>query len=65
MQYINSIIHSRLVNATIDKVIKVNDYNKLLGFVVLIIALYIAFVVLILAIVVGLPILGLVKLFKK
>lgn len=62
---LNRIIHSRLLNTTIDKVIKVNAYNPLLGLVVIIIALFIFFIVVILSIIVGLPILGLVNLFKK
>ena len=62
---LNRIIHSRLLNTTIDKVIKVNAYNPLLGLVVIIIALFIFFIVVLLSIIVGLPILGLVNLFKK
>ncbi|PBN45703.1 hypothetical protein CDC50_06595 [Capnocytophaga sputigena] len=62
---LNRIIHSRLLNTTIDKVIKVNAYNPLLGLVVITIALFIFFIVVILSIIVGLPILGLVNLFKK
>jgi hypothetical protein len=62
---LNRIIHSRLLNTTIDKVIKVNAYNPLLGLVVITIALFVFFIVVILSIIVGLPILGLVNLFKK
>ena len=62
---LNRIIHSRLLNTTIDKVIKVNAYNPLLGLVVITIALFVFFIVGILLIIVGLPILGLVNLFKK
>ena len=62
---LNRIIHSRLFNTTIDKVIRVNAYNPLLGLVVITIALFVFFIVVILSIIVGLPILGLVNLFKK
>ena len=62
---LNRIIHSRLLNTTIDKVIKVSAYNPLLGLVVITIALFVFFIVVILSIIVGLPILGLVNLFKK
>ena len=62
---LNRIIHSRLLNPTIDKVIKINAYNPLLGLVVIIIALFVFFILVILSIIVGLPILGLVNLFKK
>ncbi len=62
---LNRIIHSRLLNTTIDKVIRVNAYNPLLGLVVITIALFVFFIVVILSIIVGLPILGLVNLFKK
>ena len=62
---LNRIIHSRLLNTTIDKVIKVNAYNPLLGLVVITIALFVFFILVILSIIVGLPILGLVNLFKK
>lgn len=62
---LNRIIHSRLLNTIIDKVIKVNAYNPLLGLVVITIALFVFFIVVILSIIVGLPILGLVNLFKK
>ena len=62
---LNRIIHSRLLNATIDKVIKVNAYNPLLGLVVITIALFVFFIAVIFLIIVGLPILGLVNLFKK
>ena len=51
---LNRIIHSRLLNTTIDKVIKVNAYNPLLGLVVITIALFIFFIVVILSIIVGL-----------
>ena len=53
------------MNTIIDKVIKVNAYNPLLGLVVITIALFVFFIVVILSIIVGLPILGLVNLFKK
>ena len=62
---LNRIIHSRLLNTTIDKVIKVNAYNPLLGLVVITIALFVFFILVILSIIVGLPIFGLVNLFKK
>ncbi len=62
---LNRIIHSRLLNTTIDKVIKVNAYNPLLGLVVITIALFVFFIAVILSVIVGLPILGLVNLFKK
>ncbi|ASF42836.1 hypothetical protein CBG49_06970 [Capnocytophaga endodontalis] len=62
---LNRIIHSRLLNTTIDKVIKVNAYNPLLGLVVITIAIFVFFILVILSIIVGLPILGLVNLFKK
>ncbi|ATA83913.1 hypothetical protein CAPSP0001_2293 [Capnocytophaga sputigena ATCC 33612] len=62
---LNRIIHSRLLNTTIDKVIKINAYNPLLGLVVITIALFVFFILVILSIIVGLPILGLVNLFKK
>ena len=62
---LNRIIHSRLLNTTIDKVIKVNAYNPLLGLVVITIALFVFFILVILSVIVGLPILGLVNLFKK
>lgn len=62
---LNRIIHSRLLNTTIDKVIKVNAYNPLLGLVLITIALFVFFIVGILLIIVGLPILGLMNLFKK
>jgi hypothetical protein len=62
---LNRIIHSRLLNTAIDKVIKVNAYNPLLGLVVITIALFVFFILVILSIIVGLPILGLVNLFKK
>ena len=62
---LNRIIHSRLLNTTIDKVIKVNAYNPLLGLVVITIALFVFFILVILSIIVGLAILGLVNLFKK
>ena len=62
---LNRIIHSRLLNTTIDKVIKVNAYNPLVGLVVITIALFVFFILVILSIIVGLPILGLVNLFKK
>jgi len=62
---LNRIIHLRLLNTTIDKVIKVNAYNPLLGLVVITIALFVFFILVILSIIVGLPILGLVNLFKK
>ena len=62
---LNRIIHSRLLNTTIDKVIKVNAYNPLLGLVVITIALFVFFIAVIFLIIVGLPILGLMNLFKK
>ena len=62
---LNRIIHSRLLNTSIDKVIKVNAYNPLLGLVVITIALFVFFIAVIFLIIVGLPILGLVNLFKK
>ena len=62
---LNRIIHSRILNTTIDKVIKVNAYNPLLGLVVITIALFVFFIAVIFLIIVGLPILGLVNLFKK
>ena len=62
---LNRIIHSRLLNTTIDKVIKVNAYNPFLGLVVITIALFVFFIAVIFLIIVGLPILGLVNLFKK
>ena len=62
---LNRIIHSRLLNTTIDKVIKINAYNPLLGLVVITIALFVFFIAVIFLIIVGLPILGLVNLFKK
>ena len=62
---LNRIIHSRLLNTTIDKVIKVNAYNPLLGLVVITIALFVFFIAVIFLIIVGVPILGLVNLFKK
>ena len=61
---LNKLINSRLLNASIDKVIKVKEYNLFLGFVVITIALFVFFIVGILLII-GLPILGLVNLFKK
>ena len=62
---LNRIIHSRLLNTTIDKVIKVNAYNPVLGVVGITIALFVFFIAVIFLIIVGLPILGLVNLFKK
>jgi len=62
---LNKIIHSRLLNTTIDKIIKVNAYNPLLGLVVITIALFVFFIAVIFLIIVGLPILGLMNLFKK
>ena len=62
---LNRIIHSRLLNTTIDKVIKINAYNPLLGLVLITITLFVFFIIGILLIIVGLPILGLVNLFKK
>ncbi|ATA87267.1 hypothetical protein CGC50_08890 [Capnocytophaga gingivalis] len=61
---LNKIIHSRILNITIDKLIKANAYNPLLGLVLITIALFVFFIVGILLII-GLPILGLVNLFKK
>ena len=61
---LNRIIHSRILNITIDKLIKANAYNPLLGLVLITIALFVFFIVGILLII-GLPILGLVNLFKK
>ena len=62
---LNKIIHSRILTLTIDKLIKANAYNPLLGLVLITIALFVFFIVGILLIIVGLPILGLVNLFKK
>ena len=62
---LNKIIHSRILNITIDKLVKANAYNPLLGLVLITIALFVFFIVGILLIIVGLPILGLVNLFKK
>ena len=62
---LNKLINSRLLNASIDKVIKVKEYNLFLGFVVITIALFVFFIVAIVVMVVGIPILGLVNLFKK
>lgn len=62
---LNKIIHSRILNTTIDKLIKANAYNPLLGLVLITIALFVFFILVILLIIVGLPILGLVNLFKK
>ncbi|MEB3037199.1 hypothetical protein [Capnocytophaga ochracea] len=62
---LNKLINSRLLNATIDKVIKVKEYNLFLGFVVITIALFVFFIVAIVVMVVGIPILWLVNLFKK
>lgn len=62
---LNKLINSRLLNASIDKVIKVKEYNLFLGFVVITIALFIFFIVAIVVMVVGIPILWLVNLFKK
>ncbi|EJF36132.1 hypothetical protein HMPREF1320_0841 [Capnocytophaga sp. oral taxon 335 str. F0486] len=53
------------MNASIDKVIKVKEYNLFLGFVVITIALFVFFIVAIVVMVVGIPILWLVNLFKK
>ena len=58
-------IHSTLLNTTIDKVIKVNAYNPLFGLVLMTIALFVFFIAVIFLIIVGLPILGLVNLFKE
>lgn len=62
---LNKLINSRLLNATIDKVIKVKEYNLFLGFVAITIALFVFFIVAIVIMVVGIPILWLVNLFKK
>ena len=62
---LNKLINSRLLNVTIDKVIKVKEYNLFLGFVVITIALFVFFIVAIVIMVVGIPILWLVNLFKK
>ena len=62
---LNKLINSRLLNASIDKVIKVKEYNLFLGFVVITIALFVFFIVAIVIMVVGIPILWLVNLFKK
>ncbi|ALC96971.1 MAG: hypothetical protein E6494_00100 [Capnocytophaga sp.] len=62
---LNKLINSRLLNASIDKVIKVKEYNLFLGFVVITIALFVFFIVAIVVMVVGIPILWLVNLFKK
>ncbi|AVM56213.1 hypothetical protein C3V44_11770 [Capnocytophaga sp. oral taxon 864] len=62
---LNKLINSRLLNASIDKVIKVKKYNLFLGFVVITIALFVFFIVAIVVMVVGIPILWLVNLFKK
>ncbi|MFC2355491.1 MAG: hypothetical protein ACFNLQ_08515 [Capnocytophaga ochracea] len=62
---LNKLINSRLLNASIDKVIKVKEYNPFLGFVVITIALFVFFIVAIVVMVVGIPILWLVNLFKK
>lgn len=62
---LNKLINSRLLNVTIDKVIKVKEYNLFLGFVVITIALFVFFIVAIVVMVVGIPILWLVNLFKK
>ena len=59
---LNKLINSRLLNASIDKVIKVKEYNR---FVVITIALFVFFIVAIVVMVVGIPILWLVNLFKK
>ena len=53
---LNKIIHSRILNITIDKLIKANAYNPLLGLVLITIALFVFFIVGILLIIVGLPI---------
>ncbi|EIW93515.1 hypothetical protein HMPREF1321_1465 [Capnocytophaga sp. oral taxon 412 str. F0487] len=53
------------MNASIDKVIKVKEYNLFLGFVAITIALFVFFIVAIVIMVVGIPILWLVNLFKK
>lgn len=62
---LNKLINSRLLNDSIDKVIKVKEYNLFLGFVVITIALFVFFIVAIVIMVVGIPILWLVNLFKK
>ena len=62
---LNKLINSRLLNVTIDKVIKLKEYNLFLGFVVITIALFVFFIVAIVVMVVGIPILWLVNLFKK
>lgn len=62
---LNKLINSRLLNATIDKVIKVKEHNLFLGFVAITIALFVFFIVAIVVMVVGIPILWLVNLFKK
>ena len=62
---LNKLINSRLLNASIDKVIKVKKYNLFLGFVAITIALFVFFIVAIVVMVVGIPILWLVNLFKK
>jgi len=62
---LNKLINSRLLNVTIDKVIKLKEYNLFLGFVVITIALFVFFIVAIVIMVVGIPILWLVNLFKK
>ena len=62
---LNKLINSRLLNVTIDKVIKVKEYNLFLGFVAITIALFVFFIVAIVVMVVGIPILWLVNLFKK
>ena len=62
---LNKLINLRLLNASIDKVIKVKEYNLFLGFVVITIALFVFFIVAIVVMVVGIPILWLVNLFKK
>ena len=62
---LNKLINSRLLNDSIDKVIKVKEYNLFLGFVVITIALFVFFIVAIVVMVVGIPILWLVNLFKK
>ena len=62
---LNKLINSRLLNASIDKVIKVKEYNLFLGFVAITIALFVFFIVAIVVMVVGIPILWLVNLIKK
>ena len=62
---LNKLINSRLLNTSIDKVIKVKEYNLFLGFVAITIALFVFFIVAIVVMVVGIPILWLVNLFKK